>query len=343
MSPFFNRMRERWGAFRASRRGQQTIRVARGLLLVGVVAFFLYRFTQIGWARVWNALPERPLYYVILLVMYVLYPVGEAFIYGRVWRVSVAECMPVSFRKRVLNQDLLSFSGEVYFYDWARRRTTEPPRVLWTTIKDNLIVTSVVSIGTAVLILAMSLLVVPPEMLQELQSTRALYAAAGFVVLALAAVAAVRFRKALLSVSPATLRLMLSVHAARFAAVRILQVVQWWVVVPSASLQAWLVLLSLLVLTSRIPFVPASDLVFVSLGTHVAAFMDVSVATVAGMLLARSACEKVLNAGVFGASALWEREPAGPAHQEQDEQAPDHETDPPRALTDEDASRDAQP
>jgi hypothetical protein len=61
------------------------------------------------------------------------------------------------------------------------------------------------------------------------------------------------------------------------------------------------------VLTSRIPFVPASDLVFVSLGTHVAPFLGVPVATMAGLLVARSACEKGLNLVVFGASALWER------------------------------------
>ena len=307
MASFFKRFRERWAAFRASRRGQRAIRAARAMLLTGVVVFFLYRFTQIGWGRVWKALPEQPLFYAILLVMYVLYPVGDAVVYGRVWHTSVRRCLPVSFRKRVLNQDLLSFSGEVYFFDWARRHVPQPAGVLWRTIKDNLIVTSVVSIGTATLILAASLLAVPSQMLRELQNTRALYAAGGFVVLALGAVGVVRFRKALLSASAAALGLMLGVHAARFTAARVLQVLQWWIVVPEASLQTWLVLLSLLVLTSRIPFVPASDLVFVSLGTHVAAFLDVSVATVAGMLLARSACEKVLNAGVFGASSLWER------------------------------------
>ena len=313
MTRFFERLRAWWSAFRSSERGQRAIRAARGVLLAGVLIFFLYRFTQIGWGRVWKALPEQPLYYVILLVMYVLYPVGDAIVYGRLWRTSVRRCLPVSFRKRVLNQDLLSFSGEVYFFDWARRHVPQPGGVLWRTIKDNLIITSVVSIGTASLILTASLLTVPPQMLQELQNTRALYAAGGFVVLALAAGTAVRFRKALLSVSSTALGLMLGVHAARFVAGRVLQVLQWWVVVPDTSLQTWLVLLSLLVLTSRIPFVPASDLVFVSLGTHVAAFLDISVATAAGMLVARSACEKVLNAGVFGGSALCERWAGPPA------------------------------
>ena len=302
------RLRAWWQGFRTSRRGQQVIRAGRAVLLAGVVTYFLYRFSQIGWAQVWQALPEQPLYYVILGVIYVLYPVGDAVVYGRVWPgASVRGCLPVSFRKRVLNQDLLSFSGEVYFYDWARRRIPQPGGMLWRTIKDNLIVTSVVSIGTASLILAASLLAVPTDLLRELQNTRALYAAAGFVVLALGAVAAVRFRRALLSVSSAALGLMLGVHAARFTAGRVLQVLQWNVVVPEAGLQTWLVLLSLLVLTSRIPFVPASDLVFVSLGTHVAPFLGVPVATMAGLLVARSACEKGLNLVVFGASALWER------------------------------------
>ncbi|PSQ99974.1 MAG: hypothetical protein BRD48_02440, partial [Bacteroidetes bacterium QS_9_68_14] len=262
MSFSLQRLRAWWRAFRASRRGRRAIRAGRAALLAAVVAYFLYRFSQIGWAQVWRALPEQPLYYAILGVMYVLYPVGDAVVYGRVWRgASVQGCLPASFRKRILNQDLLSFSGEVYFYDWARRRVPQPGGVLWRTIKDNLIVTSVVSIGTASLILAVSLLVVPADLLQELQNTRAFYAAAGFVVLALGAGAAVRFRRALLSVTPAALGLMLGVHAARFTAGRVLQVVQWEVVVPEASLQTWLVLLSLLVLTSRIPFVPASDLV----------------------------------------------------------------------------------
>jgi hypothetical protein len=149
-----------------------------------------------------------------------------------------------------------------------------------------------------------------------------MYVAGGAVMAAFLGGLIARFRKAIFSLPRRQLAQMGSIHAARFFAGYALQVVQWWVVVPEASFQSWALLLVLMVVTNRIPFLPSKDLVFVGAGVEMSAMLDVPAAAVASMLLVRSLADKLLNLSIFTIYSLRREDPAKSAASREENRAP---------------------
>jgi hypothetical protein len=128
----------------------------------------------------------------------------------------------------------------------------------------------------------------------------------GFV---LAIIVFVRFRRAIFSLAGSTLKYVLSIHLGRFFVNNVLQVIQWWVVLPDAPFSAWATLLVILVALNRIPFIPSRDLAFAGVGISTASSLGVPVPAVAGMLLTRSIIDRALNVGLFTILTIREAEP----------------------------------
>lgn len=302
-----SRLKERWSAFAASKRGRRLIKAVRGLVVAGIVVYLVYRLSRIGWEEMWTSLPETPYFYLTVLVMYFILPVSESLIYGMAWDVPPRHCMPVLLRKRVLNVDVLGYSGEVYLFAYARDHVKRSAREIALVIKDNLILSSLISVSTAIVLLVGLLLSGQVALEAFLDRPAPGYVAGAAFVLVLGVGLLVRFRGAIFHLSEALLGKIAGVHAARFLLGYALQVVQWWVVLPDAPFSAWATLLVVFVVTNRIPFLPSRDLVFAGAGIELSSALGVPVATVAGMLLVRSVIDRVLNVGFFAGTTLWER------------------------------------
>lgn len=288
-------------------RGRRILRFVRGAFIAGIVSLLIYQLSGIGWKEVWNALPTQPLYYVILLAMYLLLPVTESLIYGRLWHIRARDCLPIMIRKRVLNMDLVGYSGEIYFFVWAKDRIARSRGAIMATIKDNLILSSAASIAAAVLLLVGLVVAGQLDVNQIVDNPSPIYAGVGVIAASLIGMLVYRFRRAIFSLPTPVLAAVGATHLSRFFAGYALMVAQWWVVVPSASFEAWAILLTASVLINRIPFLPSSDLVFVSAGAGLAPYLDVPAATVVGMLLVRSAVDRVLNLLLFTTTVWRER------------------------------------
>ena len=284
------------------------------LLFVGLVLSYLaYRFTSIGWATVLSALPTSPFFYATVLLMYFLLPLSEALIYSRVWKTGYRRCLAPLLYKRVLNQDIVDYSGEVYLFVWAKDRLGVPKRTIAASMKDNLIISSIVSISTAVGLVGLLLgtgLIIPSDLVDN---PSWMYVAAGAAIAMLVGGLITRFRRAIFSLPRRLLAGMSAVHTARFLSGYVLQVVQWWIVVPDASFQSWALLLVLMVVTNRIPLLPSKDLVFVGAGVEMSAMLDVPVAAVASMLLVRSLADKLLNLLIFAVYSIRREDPGNRA------------------------------
>ncbi|HEX7070260.1 MAG TPA: hypothetical protein VF190_05625, partial [Rhodothermales bacterium] len=294
----------------ASPVAMRRMRIGRFVFVGLVLVYLAYRLTSIGWGSVVASLPTTPFFYGLVLVMYFLLPCSEALIYSRIWGTAYRKCLAPLLYKRVLNQDVVDYSGEVYLFMWTKGRIALTKRAIAATMKDNLIVSSIVSISTAVALLGFLLvtgLIIPTDLVHD---PSWMYVVGGAVIAGFLGGLIARFRKAIFSLPRRQLVEMGGIHTARFFLGYALQVLQWWVVVPEASFQSWALLLVLMVVTNRIPFLPSKDLVFVGAGVEMSAMLDVPAAAVASMLLVRSLSDKLLNLAIFTVFSLRREDPA---------------------------------
>jgi hypothetical protein len=303
------RLRVHWDRFSQSPSGQWILWGLRQALTVTVVGYLIYRMSQIGWAEIWASMPRTPWFYVIFAGMYLTLPIFQAIIFGIVWQRSPLDLLPATVKKRVYNKDVLSYSGDLYLYFWARERIRE-----WTdtellhAIKDNAIVSSVASTIVAFGLLAAFLfsgLVALPDTIAE---NEILYTVAAIVVAAVLIGVGITFRQSVFGLAGRLLGVLFLLHIARLLVVMTLQILEWEVVVPEVELEIWFTFLSLQIITGRIPFLPSRDLIFMAAGIELAGAVQVSKAAIAGVLGVHSVLDKSINLIMFAAVSAWDRE-----------------------------------
>lgn len=287
--------------------GKRVIKAVRTVSLAGVLGVLIFQLSDIGWDQVLSSLPQHPLFYLLLVAMYLLLPLTESLIYGRLWRLRPLSCLPIMIRKRVLNVDVVGYSGEIYLFTWAKGRVAQPAGKLMGMIKDNLILSSAASFSAAAVLLGGLALTGQIDLGALVDTPRPLYA--GLAALAAVFLGSVlfRFRHVIFSLTRRTLTMLGVAHMLRFVIGYVLQIAAWWIVIPSAAFETWAVLLVVSVVINRIPFLPSSDLVFVSAGAGLTPLLDVPVAPVVSMLLVRSAFDRILNLLLFSSTVWRER------------------------------------
>jgi hypothetical protein len=306
--PDLRRIRAQLRGFAESTAGRLFLKGLRVAVIGGIVGYLVYQLTQMGWGAFWQSLPATPWFYVTVLAMYVTLPISEVLIYGRIWGLSPGQSLPLLMRKRVLNADVVGYSGEFFLLAHARKRIDRPARALASEIKDNLILSSVASISVAVFVLVVLLASGYVAMEELIGNATPGYVAVGGFAFVLIAGLFVRFRRTLFALGTRTLGFILGVHLARFLLSSVLQVAQWWVVLPDAPFSVWATLLVIFVVMNRIPFLPSRDLAFAGVGIEASAALGVPGPAVAGMLLTRSVIDRVLNVGFFTVLSVRDRE-----------------------------------
>lgn len=288
--------------------GRRISWVLRGAGLVLVIGWLAVQLADIGWAEVWTARPRTPWFYLLWIVLYLQLPLVESLIYWGLWGLPVREGLPPIIRKRALNQNVVSYSGEAYFFAWVRRHLGLGKRRIAGTLKDNAIASGMGSWTAAVVLISVFLMTGQIVLVDLLGPEVPLYAAVAAVALV---GIGVRFRRTLFSLPPRTVATLFAVHLGRFLLlVYVLQILQWWVVLPEAPLSVWATMLAALTLINRIPLLPAADLVGIGAVLGMSDLLAASEATIAAMLLTRSALDKGANVLLFLVSYLTRpREP----------------------------------
>jgi len=291
--------RRYWDRFSESRLGQSVLTGLRWLFVGGIVAYLGYELTTIGWETVARSLPTTPWFYVLLLLMYGTLPLTEAVLYGTAWNARYRDLLPVLFRKRVLNNDVLGYSGEAYFYLWARRETNLDTGTVLRTVKDNVIISSVASTSVAFGLLALFFVTGQIELLRQYLPAETYALGAGVAVLIILISVAVTFRRSFFSLPASVLWLFAGGHLTRFILNNGFQVTQWAVVIPEVSAGTWITLLALHIVIQQVPFVPSRGLVFMSAGVGLSGPLQIPEAPLASMLLAQSLLDRGLNFLVY--------------------------------------------
>lgn len=293
----------RWKHLRAyfqTERGQLWLKYLRYAVTAAVGGYLIYQLSAIGWDKVVAALPITPWFYVTVVAMYVVSPLVEAVIYRLLWWLRIRDSVPVVFRKRVLNNDVLGYSGDVYLYLWARKRLGLPEKRIFGTIKDNAIMSSFASWSAVVLLLCV---LIYSGLLNLSEISAAVgnisQILAGAAVLVVIGVLAFYFRKRVFTLERKPLLGLFTGHVLRFLLLYVLQVIQWWVVLPTAPFSVWAKMLALQTLIRRFPFMPAADIVAMTAILQLVGYLDVQQDVIAAMIATRVALDKAANFGVF--------------------------------------------
>jgi hypothetical protein len=298
---FFKNLLQRIKEFEESPGGKRAIRLLSILFTTAIAAYLVYKLTLIGWDKVWKALPQTPWFYVLLLIMFFSLPIFQVVIYRVAWKVNVkpGELFLALLNKRVLDKDVLGYSGELYLYFWARKYVKQPDKEILHVLKDNVILSSAASTLVAVVLLilffALGQVKLPREWVNPNIIHVVVLAFCGVLIIGLV----ITFRKRILFLKRKQVLAIFAVHICRLLFVQGLQVVQWAVVMPEIPILNWMTLLAVQIIITRIPLLPSRDLVFMGTGIEMSGFIHVSTPSMAGMLLASSVLNKILNLFFF--------------------------------------------
>ncbi len=300
-------LKTKWMQFVESKRGRGVLKGARAVFMLGIVAYLLYELRDISWTEIGAALPTNPLFYLLFLVLYFLLPVAECFVYRITWTFEAWKSFPAFVKKRIYNNDVLGYSGEVYFYTWARKNIGLSDLEILKTIRDQNIVSSAASTMITVVLVAVFLYAGQINVTEWIGPQEMSYLVGGAVVTLLLAGLAIGLRRYLFSMAAKTALLIFAVLIVRLIVGQALQIGMWAVAMPEVSLPVWFTFAAASIIVSRVPFVPNRDLIFLGLGVSLSGVVGISEAGVFAMLGAITVMGKVINLLFFSALSVLGR------------------------------------
>ncbi len=282
---------------------RRAFRVLQTALFVAVVVYLIVQLSEVGWGDVFSALPQSPWFYLLFTVRYFLQPLSEIPAYELVWETPLWRHWTAFVRKRVYNFAVMGYSGEAFFTLWARRNLKLSDRDIVVGVKDNNLVSALVSnAATALVVAALFFLGDLQRELDAIPGGAALFGLA-FVSAASLAVAVVMFRRQLIQLPRGMTRRIIAINAGRIAVILFLHAMLYASALPGPPLTAWLMFIALQLVLSRIPFVPNQDIVFLTAALSLAPEIDAPEAAIAGMLIAEAGLSQIFNLALFALTA----------------------------------------
>ena len=226
---------------------------------VAMVAGLARQLWGAGLPALARSVPTSPPFYVAFALLYVAPPWFDYVIFRRLWGIPLAGFAALT-KKRIANDVVLGYSGEAYFYAWARGRAAMVAAPFGA-VKDVSILSAVA--GNAIT-LALVLVALPfaASMLTPLQFREALGSAAIMLVTSLPFLI---FSRRVFSLARERLWWIFGVHCLRVGSSAVLLALCWHFALPDVGVGLWLVLAAAKQLVSRLPLVPNKDLLFANL------------------------------------------------------------------------------
>ncbi len=238
-------------------------RLAAPAISLLVLAVAVSQLAHFDLSSIRAVVPRNPGFWLLFAISYAVPPLADWIIFRRLWTIPAAGFLAL-VRKLIGNELLLGYVGELYFYSWARKRSAMVGAPFGA-VKDVAILSAVV--GNCVT-LAMLALAYPLLGALHLGVERSTFALSVAVVLG-TSLAAMLFRRRLFSLPRTELRFVVAVHLSRIAATTLLAAWMWHVALPMVAASMWLLLATLRLLLSRLPFIPNKDLVFAGIAVLV--------------------------------------------------------------------------
>jgi len=283
---------------------------------VFILALLFWQLSSVGWLEVIKSLPTNPLFYVLQILIYFALPVSELFIYRRSWDFKISKGFPIFVYKKIYNSDVITYSGEVYLYYWAKSQQTHSNKYIASVIRDNNILSTLSSTVIAIVLIGVFLTVGHITIHEIIGAEGRLWVPWILLVGAITLTIAWRYRKYWFSMSRKEATYILTVHTTRLLAVHALELLQWLVAIPQVAFGNWLSLMAAKIATSRIPLLPNKDLLFLSIVIGLSGTFGIPRAELASMLLVSSVLNKLFNLIFFSWFTIARKNESIPTDQE---------------------------
>ena len=233
-------VRSRWPAI---------IGAVLSLAMVGVLAWELLRDGLDGLSR---AVPADPRFWVAFALFYMALPVGDFVIFRRLWGIPASGLVAL-LKKRIANDVLITYSGEAYFYTWARERASMVAAPFGA-IKDVSILSAIAG-NTITLIMLAVALPLGRDLLTPDDWRTALWSTVGLIAMS---VPFLIFSRRVFSLTRHLLWIVFGIQSARVIASSSFTALAWHYALPTVSLGMWVLLAAGRLLVSRLPLIPST-------------------------------------------------------------------------------------
>jgi hypothetical protein len=289
-----------------SRAGRLVVQLLRWGIPAALLFIIGRRLTELGWREIWTARPSNPGFYLLLMLQFFLQPFGDYLVYRNLWGRANTPPMAVILRKRLLNTFMLDYSGEAFFFLWAKGRLKLKPGMLVHGIKDSNLLSGGAGLVMVYLMLLALLGLGGLHIPATLNTHSWLYVLAGTLPLVLCAVLVLGHRK-LTVLSLGQMAATFGIHFSRATLVLAVEFGLWQLSGALPSAVASLQFVALRLVVTRLPLVPNKDLIFVGAGIAAAGVTNVSVTPVATVLVILAAADLILAATVATFAWLLDR------------------------------------
>ncbi len=297
------RARDRWRTLREREDVQKTLKILQYALLACIVAYLVYKLSNLGWREVIGSLPASPWFYLFFVLRFLALPISELALYEIVWSQPLVRHFFVFIRKRVYNFAVMGYSGEAFLTIWARRRLALPHKQILVGVKDNNLLSAFASnAATVILILALAATGGLKAGLEAFPGAGWLFALA-FLSAGTLSLLVMIFRDKLMALPKGVMPKLIGVHGGRQALIILLHAAMYASALPGAPVMAWMTFIAMQLVLSRVPFLPNQDIVYLGAALSLAPIVGAPEAAVAGMLVAEAGLSQIFNIAMFFATA----------------------------------------
>ena len=230
-----------------------------GALTLLMMAGLARELLDHGLVALSRTVPTSPLYYIPFALLYMSPPTFDWIIFRKLWGIPPSGLVAL-LKKRVANEVVFGYSGEAYFYAWARARMTMVAAPFGA-VKDVSILSAVAGNAITLAMIALALpfasALLSPDQFRTVAGSAAVVIAMSLPFLL--------FSKRVFSLGPRTLWWVFGVHCTRLIVGSTLIALAWHFAMPDVAVGTWLFLAAARLLVSRLPLVPNKDLLFANL------------------------------------------------------------------------------
>lgn len=262
---------------------------------LAMISYLIYEIYQIGVEDTIKNMPTSVGFYILFFVMFFMLPISEYFIYKLTWNISFFSSFKAFLLKKIYNKSLVGYSGDLFLGLWASKNLSISKTEAFHLIKDNAIVSTIGSTLFAILILVIFILFgnIPSEL--NLSEYIIYSSIILIIVISILGLFPKKIVKKVFKLGLNVSLKIISIHFLRLFILGILQIYQWHLVINEVSLDVWITYIALQVITTKIPFIPNRDLIFLALGIQLADLMLVPQSAIAALLIVNSLLDKLVN------------------------------------------------
>lgn len=296
---FISKLVKLWQSFSETREAEIIRKWFRRLFFIGILSYLLYQFSQVGWTKIYHSMPTDIGFYILFLPIFFILPISELFIYRILWNVRFRDIWPVLLVKKVYNNDIMGYSGEVYLYQWASKSLSLDKTKIIKDVKDNNIISSIVSIVATVIALFLFFEYNPYFFYKWLDKIPNNQIWLSLLALVVVVFLVIKFKNYLFSLPAKTSTEIFSVHFIRHIFAFVLQVYQWHIVLPNVPVYVWITFMAVLLVMTRLPFLPNIDLLFVSISISITKSLGAPLAAISALMALNSILGKILHFFIY--------------------------------------------